>query len=374
MQLVHLTASTMFGGPERQMLGLAEHLPEPWQTHFLSFPEGGRCQPFLHAAQSRGYPAEAISADTPRFRSAIREITARLSAIQADILLCHGYKSNLLGRIAAKRLGIPAIAVSRGWTGENRKIRFYESLDRRHLRWMDHVVAVSEGQAQKVRQWGVPPDRLSIIRNSARLEAFATANPSDRDHLIQCFPDKIDSGPIVLAAGRLSPEKGFDILVEAAAAIPFARFVLFGEGVERGKLEKRIRVLRLGDRFILPGFTEKLDYYMPWADLFVLPSYTEGLPNVALEASAAGVAVVATRVGGTPEVVVDGVTGYLVPPGSPTELAKAIVHLLDQNERRQQMGQAGKRRVESEFTFAGQAKMYHALFSRLIPESAAIAS
>jgi glycosyltransferase involved in cell wall biosynthesis len=121
---------------------------------------------------------------------------------------------------------------------------------------------------------------------------------------------------IVGAAGRLSPEKGFEVLVQAAEHVlrdnPTAGFVLFGEGPERTSLQQRINAAGLGQNFILASFRADLDRFLPHFDLLVLPSYTEGLPNVVLEGFAAGVPVVATAVGGTPEVVEEGVSGYLV--------------------------------------------------------------
>ena len=175
MNLVHLTSSTFFGGPERQMLGLAESLPDSVRTTFISFAEGGRSEAFLSEVRSRGFQAFRLIADFPRVFRTLQELTEKLETCRHEetILLCHGYKANILGRIAARRVGIPAVAVSRGWTGENRKVRAYEWLDRRHLRFMDHAVCVSEGQANKVRRWcGIPELRLSVIRNSARLSAF----------------------------------------------------------------------------------------------------------------------------------------------------------------------------------------------------------
>ncbi|MCE9532830.1 MAG: glycosyltransferase, partial [Planctomycetes bacterium] len=146
---------------------------------------------------------------------------------------------------------------------------------------------------------------------------------------------------IVVAAGRLSPEKGFDVLVEAAGLLrqqhSDLRFVLFGEGAERPLLERRIQELNLQGSFILAGFRDDLDRWLPWADVVVLPSFTEGLPNVALEASAAGVPVVATAVGGTPEVLRHGETGFLVPSGNPAELAKRIAELGGDADLRQSM-------------------------------------
>lgn len=367
MRIVHLTSSTLFGGPERQMLGLAEHLPPDWHTTFLSFAEGGRCQDFLHVVRERGFAAMALHHDTPHLRSALRELTRLLRQQASDALLCHGYKANLLGRIAARRIGIPAVAVSRGWTGENRKVRVYEALDRRHLRFMDHVVAVSDGQAAKVRRCRVPERKLSVIRNSARLAAFTQPDPLARERLTGLFPDSVARLPLVLAAGRLSPEKGFDVLVQAAAQIPDARFVLFGEGSERPRLEQMIAELGLSVRFQMPGFTTECDRFVPWADIFVLPSHTEGLPNVALEASSAGVPVVATAVGGTPEVVADGETGFLVPPARPDRLAERIRELFTDPAFRKRLGEAGRRRMQERFTFAAQADAYVRLLTALQP-------
>ena len=117
----------------------------------------------------------------------------------------------------------------------------------------------------------------------------------------------------------------------------------------------------------MPGYTGDLDRYLPWADALVLPSYTEGLPNVALEASAAGVPVVATAVGGTPEVVRDGETGLLVPSGQPQALAAALNRLLASRELRRTMGAAGRKRMEDLFTFEAQARQYDRLFEKLTP-------
>ncbi|OWK47313.1 glycosyltransferase [Fimbriiglobus ruber] len=376
MRVVHLTASTFFGGPERQMLGLAEHLPPDCHTTFVSFREGGRCEAFLNVVRHNGFDAVGLRHDTPHVRSALRELTETLRAVRADVVLCHGYKPNVLGRIAARRVGIPAVAVSRGWTWESLKVRVYETLDRWNLRFMDRVICVSDGQAAKVRRAGVPDDKIGVIRNSARLDAFKEPDPAFRTRFRDYFAPGTVPSHIVLAAGRLSPEKGFDVLVEAAArvlhTVPEAGFVLFGEGAERARLEQRVRELGIAARFRLPGFIHDLDKYLPWADLLVLPSFTEGLPNVVLEAGAAGVAVVATAVGGTPEVVADGVTGHLVPSGDPMPLAGRIADLLGDEAARARMGAAGRERMREQFSFEAQAAAYVRLFETLCPTRMAV--
>jgi glycosyltransferase involved in cell wall biosynthesis len=374
MHVVHLTASTHFGGPERQMLGLARSLPAGFRTTILSFREGGRCEDFLRVAARDGFDALPLRHDTPQLRAAVRELVGLMGDRGADVLLCHGYKANLVGRVAARRAGVPAVAVSRGWTGENLKVRAYEQLDRWHLRVLDHVVAVSEGQADRVRRAGVPEGRLSVINNGARADAFADPDPALRPRLLGLFPAGSGVSRVVLAAGRLSPEKGFDVLVEAAARVlatdPAAGFVLFGEGVERTRLERRVAALGVGDRFRMPGFIGDLDRLLPWADLLVQSSYTEGLPNVVQEAGAAGVPVGATAVGGTPEVVAGGETGRLVAPGDPAALADRIAELLADAPTRRRMGAAARARVREHFSFAAQAAAYVRLFESLRPRLA----
>jgi glycosyltransferase involved in cell wall biosynthesis len=367
MNLVHLTSSTFFGGPERQMLGLAEHLPESVHTTFISFPENGRCESFLAEVRARGFDTIALKNDFPKLFATLRDLTASLR--ECDLLLCHGYKANVLGRIAARRRGIPNVAVSRGWTGENRKVQAYEWLDRRHLRFMDRVVCVSEGQAEKVRRWcGVPDSRIMVVRNSARLSAFEHRDPDARRKLLGMFPSDTPVSLIVLGAGRLSPEKGFQVLVEAAARVAnlAVGFVLFGEGTLRPDLEQRVAELGLGGRFVMPGFRSDLDSLVAAADVVTLPSFTEGLPNVALEASAAGVPVAATAVGGTPEVIADGETGYLVPPGDPAALAGKLTVLLNDAALRARFGEAGRTRMQERFTFDAQAAAYLKLFDEVL--------
>src|SRR5207245_1276817 len=146
MVIVHLTASPFLGGPERQMLGLAQSLAADCRSVFFSFAEDGRCRPFLEEARRQGFEAHALKGDTPHFAAAVDELADQLRHLRADVLCCHGYKADLLGRWAARRHKIPVVAVSRGWTGENVRVRLFEALDRLHLRWMDHVVCVSEGQ------------------------------------------------------------------------------------------------------------------------------------------------------------------------------------------------------------------------------------
>jgi glycosyltransferase involved in cell wall biosynthesis len=369
MHLIHLTASTFFGGPERQMLGLANALPDGVRTSFISFSESGRCREFLNRVTSEGHGVIPLESDFPRLRTTLWELTDRIRDSRCDLLLTHGYKSNLLGRIAARRVGIPVVSVSRGWTGESWKVHSYEWLDRLHLRLMDRVVCVSEGQAEKVRRCGVSAKRIRVIRNGARLKAFHPKPSPTRERLRTFLPNLHETDRVVLAAGRLSPEKGFHLLVEAAAQLKDllpVKFLLVGEGSERPRLEGLIRQHQLEEKFVLTGFRDDLDSLLPEVDLVVSSSFTEGLPNVLLEAASACKPIVATRVGGTPEVVEDRLNGLLIPPGSSEALAAGIRHALESRKDLIAWGLAGRRRMEERFSFEAQSREYLQLFTELL--------
>ena len=375
MNLVHLTASRFFGGPERQMLTLGKSLPPDYRSSYLAFREDGFGEDFVRNVRGAGMPADSLVYDTPHFRRTIHEITRRLRDTRADVLITHGYKSNLLGRPAARRAGIPIVSVARGWTGESRRIRAYDAVDGYHLRYMDRVVCVSEGHARVVAETGLPSARMRVIRNAARIEAFdRDPDPAYRDILHAFFPDGIrPEHTVVIAAGRLSPEKGFHLLIESAKSIaaenPDARFVLFGCGGEETRLRASIADAGLTDTFVMGGFRSDLDRLLPWGDLLVLPSFVEGLPNVVLEASAAGIPSVATRVGGTAEVLADGETGFLVEPGDVPMLAERLSRLIADADLRRRMGLAARERVSSRFTFAGQAEAWREMLDEVAGRS-----
>lgn len=367
MNVVILAASPFVGGPERQMLGLAQHLPAAYRTVFLAFGDHGHSRALLQEARRRGFAATMLQQDTPHYRAAAREVAGHLRRLRADVLCCHGYKPDILGWRAARLAGVPVVSISHGWTAATLKVRLNEALDRFLLRWMDRVVCVSEGQAVKVRAAGVPAARVAVIRNAIGTEAFAPADPSYREQLRKLLPPECRR--IVGAAGRLSPEKGFDQLLEAATRVlrtdPAVGFVLFGDGPLRRQLAAQIAARGLEKRFILAGFRTDVERFLPHVDVVALPSFREGLPNIVLEAFAAGVPVVATAVGGTPEVVEEGVHGFLVPPGQPALLAQRILEVLQDEDARRSMGLRGRQRVREQFNFEAQSLQYQQLFAEL---------
>jgi glycosyltransferase involved in cell wall biosynthesis len=383
MKILILTASQFYGGPERQMIELAKTLRVRYPDVVCclgSFPEEGNCRPFIEKVTTEGFEAIELVNDFPHLIRARNELKQVLIDRKIDILIANGYKARGVSCMLPKSLRIPILTVSRGWTTENLKIRFFNLIDRWFHRLADHVIAVSDGQAAKVIRFGTPPERVMVIHNAIRTERFdVPPDPLLREKLLAMFPnttanditnDHSQSKPLFLlgAAGRLSPEKGFDLLINAVKIIHDRAFpiglVIFGEGFLREVLEEQVKSLGLQDCVQLPGFTDELDRVLPHFDIFVQSSHTEGLPNVLLESMAARTPVVATNVGGTPEVVEEGVTGLMVPPNNAEQLADAICRLLAEPEKLPVMGTAARERVQTLFTFENQADRYYELLCK----------
>ena len=347
------------------MLGLAVNLPKSIHTTILCFRDNGSSAPFVQRLGEANIDARMLTHANPHFVAMVADVVRELKAKRAHVLISHGYKADILGLAAARIARVPILAVSRGWTGHTRKVRLNEALDRLVLRRVDGVVCVSDGQATRVRRAGVPADRVHVIRNAIDTTRFAVADPAARSILQAMFPAPRDI--IVAGIGRLSPEKGFDLLIEAAritiARVPGAGFVLLGDGPERHALEERVRAAGLEGRVAFAGFRSDVDRLLPGADILAQSSHTEGLPNVVLEACAAGIPVVATAVGGTGEVIRDGVNGFLVAPGNAVALADRLLELMVSADLRQSMGESGRGVVRRDFSFADQCARYERLFA-----------
>jgi len=199
-------------------------------------------------------------------------------------------------------------------------------------------------------------DRGSVIPGGVDVERFSTAQPENR------------ARPYLLGAGRHVNVKGFDTLIGAYRLVldqlPGAPdLVIAGDGEERPKLEMLAAAREISDRVEFVGQYDRSDIarLFKGCTLFVLPSRAEGLPLVSLEAMAAGKPVVATRVGGIPEVVIDGVTGLLVSPDDPVGLADSICRLLENPILAKQVASAGRRQVSS-FDWQSIAERYDSLY------------
>ncbi len=377
IHVLHLTASPFFGGPERVILDIVRTRsvsPFPIESTIATFDENGGCEPFLAEIAKRGLNGVRLVRDMPHLIAAARELTRMIKERRIDLVCAHGHKSRALGWFAARRVGIPIIGVSHGWTWQDFRTSLYERFDQWMHRRMDAVVAVSQGQAEKIVRSGTPRNRVHVIHNAIDPVRFENGSDPTRRQALESLFDGLSNLPTILigAAGRLSPEKGYDVLIDAFARIavecPRAAVVLFGEGASRENLQRRIDAHGIQTRFLMPGFTPELDRLLPGFDIFAQSSRTEGFPCVNLEAMSAGVPVVATAVGGVPEQIVPETTGLLVPPGDPQALAASLKRLIGDADLRRSLAGAARKDVRNRFTCDVQAGHYVELFERVLAE------
>ena len=218
---------------------------------------------------------------------------------------------------------------------------------------------------------------VAAISDFARSQGMIFANQGhwDKMHIVHCGVDPARygrgdhaAGQHLVFVGRLAAVKGVAMLLRAVAGLapryPDLKLTLIGDGPERNALEALQRDLGLGDRvtFAGPKTQEDVAETLSTADLFVLPSFAEGVPVVLMEAMASGLPVVATRIAGIPELVEDGVSGRLVPPGNLAALSEAIAALLDDPAAARAMGESGRATVEAEFDIAHEAAKIGRLF------------
>ncbi|MGA1841303.1 MAG: glycosyltransferase [bacterium] len=363
LKIAHLIATNFFGGPEKQII---EHLLRIKQERFsiflISFIERSVPNELLDAAGKRNIPIRCLYTWNPFNPKVILDLISILRRDEIDILCTHGYKSDVIGRIVSWILRIPQIVFSRGWTAENKKIKLFEILDRWIIKFVDHIVAVSEGQKEKLMKLRLLPDKVSVIYNAINLDNMKIqSKKSIRDEL------GIDGNSyLIVSAGRLSPEKNFEGLIEAAKIVirrnKNITFVVFGEGFLRKKLEQKVLDNDLENKFFLPGFRKDFFSLLKDTDIFVLASFTEGLPNVLLEAYSFKKPVIASRVGGIPEVVLDGETGFLISVQDLDRLAEYILKLTQDPNLRKEMGDKGYKYIKEHFNFDIQTEKLKELY------------
>lgn len=365
--IAHLIATNFYGGPEKQIATHALRLDaERFRFTLFSFIEYERQNELVGIARSQGTSVVELHTGNPFNPRSIRQVADALKQHQVDLLCVHGYKANVIGRLASWLVGIPQISISRGWTAENPRIRFYEKLDRLFLRFTNHIVAVSHGQKKKILQLGISTEKISVIHNAINLENSVKPPEIGLRQQLGLPSDAL----VIASAGRLSPEKNYATMIEVARQIcsshPQAYFMVFGEGFLRPELAQKIESAGLQGRFLLPGFRKDLQSLLPEIDIFMLPSFTEGLPNVALEAFANKKPIVASAVGGTPEVVQHGVSGFLTTPEDVAGMVAGIQQLIADPGLRGKMGAAGYQYVAEYFDFAAQTAIYEKLYETVL--------
>lgn len=357
-RVLHVRASRFVGGPERQILRYAKLAEALADTAVASFVGDGEGVALLEAARAQG--TEAVSLPHGSV-AAVQSLVKVLRATPHALLCTHGYKADILGILAGGITGTPVASFLRGWTGEDAKVRMYEKLNRGMLRFSDQIVCLSETQRAQMDAAGFSA-KTFVVSNAIEIESNA---PEPTRHALRQRLGLPDDAVVVACAGRLSPEKGGIYFIQAAQRLSaeFSRvfFVIFGEG----RLRRELGARAAGPAQIhFAGHVTDFRELVGGVDVLVNPSLSEEMPNVVMEAMAAGVPVVATAVGGVREIATPGGVMEVVEPGNAEALAASIGSLLRNASAAKALGQAGRTRMMERYSPTRQKEQLLELLRR----------
>jgi len=283
----------------------------------------------------------------------------RINIVQTTL-----FYADILGVIAARIARVPAVI---SWETISHEHAFYAPRYRRMayrlaMKFVDRIVAVSKGVKESLIRGGITASKIKVIYYGVDLMRF---NNQDNG---KCKAEIGLDGvfPVIGVVARLDKIKGHEYLLRGLTKIveryPGTKCLFVGDGTYRKALEKLTQELGLNNHVLFLGFRNDITCLLNTLDLFVLPSVSEGLPNVVLEAMACSLPVVATSVGGIPEILVNKQNGILVPPRDPMAIATAILELLDNRERRVSIGLNARKFVERKFSLETQVNQFQKLY------------
>ena len=316
--------------------------------------------------------------NAPGHVGATRVIADAIERWSIDLVHTHLWNADLFGGLAAAWCGIPSVSTVHGSnflpfgaTGLHRFRRNTLSLVYRSVyRLCDRVLAPSEALVTDLAERPgirVPPSLVTVVHNGIDLDEMRRRSAAAR--LPEIVAQRLPA-PVVACVANMFAIKGQDWLIRAMpeirAAVPEAVLVLVGDGESRSSLEQLVRETGVSDRVIFTGSIENPLAILEKADVMVLPSLSEGLPIALLEAMAMGRAVVASNVGGVPEVVQDGDTGLLIPPADPQALSTAIVRLLTDAPLRTSLGARARAHVERHWSSEQMVESTAAVYDKVL--------
>lgn len=342
---VNFIGTGKFGGGEKWMVSAGSQLAAKGHDVIMI---GRRGSKFLDHAMKAGITSLGISPWQKATGLYLLTITRELSRQKNDILICNLNTDVRTTGLLAKMRGTPVILARHGLLNYNKK-RWRYKASAKHI--LDGIITNSNTIKNTYAGYGWFDERfVKVIYNGITIPQHVVPYDFSKQ-----FPGKT----IIYSAGRLSEQKGFTYLIEAAAILTKTRtdlvFFVSGEGKLLPELQKQTADANLQDSFIFQGFTADIYPYLKGCDLFVLSSLFEGMPNVVMEAMAMHKPVVATDVNGVRELMVDGKTGIIVPPKEPQALAESIAKVIENPDMLAEFGMAGYERVKSEFTMSAMA-------------------
>lgn len=359
IQILHLTETAGPGGAEMLMVRLVERLETKYESRIGLIKDGW----LATEMRNRGVPVQLYENQGSTPIPLIRQLAGTIRREKIDLIHSHEFLMNTYAAAASILTGVPQLATvhGRNYYGDRARRRAaYRAVSRRAC-----IVAVCGATKEYlIERVGVAPRRIRVVHNGVDVE---DARPIDNSKIVGHSSQR---GPTICTVGRLSPVKGLSDLLLAVRDLimtwPTLQLLVVGQGRLEGVLKQQVMDLGLSKNVQFTGHLENLRDVWLRVDVFALPSLSEGLPLSLLEAMAAGIPSVATRVGGVGEVIEDGETGLLVPPGDRQALAEGIMKLLEDRTLARQMGKAAQETVVRCFSLTKMVQAYREIYADLI--------
>ena len=324
---------------------------------------------FTERLESLSIPLFPISEESPFDLSTIQKLKRLVAKVQPDLIQTHAVKSHFLVRLSGIPNSIPWIAFHHGYTSTTWRTDLYNELDRWSLRAATQMVTVSHASLGQLRTKGVPPERVKVIHNAVPTGYGIEMGDSSQIDALRSTLGIPVGQKVILSVGRLSREKDQVSLVEAISELrgSFSPYlVILGEGPEHKTILEKTRLLGLTDKVILSGQQDDIGPFYSLADVVVISSRSEGSPNVLLEALAAGVPLVATSVGGIPEMVRNGEHALLVPHGDPKQMASSIARIFAEKGVARSLIENGRKLVQTRFSPAERVRTLAGMYRHIL--------
>jgi glycosyltransferase involved in cell wall biosynthesis len=317
--------------------------------------------PLCTVANELGFQTHVIESYGKLSRSAVGQLRRMLIEHQIDILHTHGYKTDLIGSLAARGTRCKTLSTPHGWSvNAGFKLQVYEALDRLCFLFMDAVAPLSRDLYEGLARLPGMKRKLHLIENAVDLSEIDA--PGETPDVLRRWHEE---GRVVIGyIGQLITRKRIDTLIEAfhALDIPNKQLCLIGDGPQRQELEAQAERLGETRNIAFLGFRGDRIDFLKGFDIFVLPSELEGIPRCLMEATGAGIAVIASDIPGCRDVVVSGQTGMLTPPGDAAALCRQMSLLIADQPLRARLARAGAERTRQRYSADALAAAYAQLY------------
>jgi glycosyltransferase involved in cell wall biosynthesis len=369
-KIAYLIDGLSMGGAERLMVPILKHLRLEHFDPFVCALQSKEGNPMAEEIRALGIPVECLDIKHLRDMDAIPRLIKYLKDTGADLVHTQLEAANILGNISAKLTRLPSVCTIHVMPSLDvkTKTKLHQRVEWFVLRhFCDLVISVSEEARQyHIKISGTSPKQVATIYNGIDLSTFLNMDYALQRNAVRAELGIPRDANVLVTVAVLRPPKGIQYMIRALPSIlavhPNTFYLVVGSGSHHDALVEEVKKAGVNKQVIFAGMRKDVPRLLAASDVFVLPTLTEALPTVLAEAMAAKLPIVASRVGGIPEMITNGQNGFLVEPGDIDGLTKVCNHLLEHPEKREDMGAEGWKTVRQKFSIERQVDQLKELY------------